>query len=103
MLVARVGPLDREAARIYLVKNLEDVGQGYVVVVRAWVVAPADVDADPIGVDTLQRMVERLDVELDRGSKLGHRRVGKLQVTALGEIGAVDLKEEPAANDRPVL
>ena len=51
----------------------------------------------------VQRVIERLDVELDRGSKLGHRRVGKLQVAAEGEIGTIDLKEEAAANDRPVL
>ena len=44
-----------------------------------------------------------LDVELDLGSKLGDRCVGKLQMATEGEIGTVDLEDETAADDRPVL
>ena len=103
MLVARIGPFDREAARIHLIHDVQNLSQGHVVVVRTGVVAPADVDADPLGIDALQRVIEDLDVELDLGPKLRDRCVGKLQVTTEGKIGTVDLEDETAANDRPVL
>ncbi len=78
VLVARIGSFNREPAGVYLVDDVQDVGQRHVLVVRAGVIAPADVDANALGIKTLQRMVERLDVKLDLGPKLGDRCVGKL-------------------------
>ena len=103
MLVTWVGPLDRKATRIHLKHDVQNVSQRHVVVMRTGVVAPTDVDANPLGIDAVQRVIQHLDAELDRDSKLRDRYIGKLQMTAKSEIGTVDLKEETAANDRPVL
>ena len=101
VLVARISPLDRETARIHLIDDFQNLGQGHVVVVWTRVVAPADVNPDPVGIDPLESVVEDLDVELDLGSKLGDRCVGKLQMATEGEIGTVDLEDESAARRSP--
>jgi hypothetical protein len=64
MFMPGIGALDRKTGCIRLVDDVENVGQGDVVVVRSGIIAPADVDANLIRVDTRQRVVQYLDMEL---------------------------------------
>ena len=73
--VARVRRLEGDAGRPGLEHDVDDVGERHVVVVRALVVAPADVHAQLLGRDVAQRVVQRRDVHLARarGSRRGRR------------------------------
>ena len=69
---------------------------------RALVVAPADMDAQLLGRDVRDRMVQRLDVEL-RGLAEGLQvDVVILDVLAHREVGAIDLQHEAGARHRLV-
>ena len=103
VLMAGIRPLDRETVCMHLIDDVQNLGEGKVVVVRARVVTPADMDADSVGIDSFQRLVEDLHMELDPGAEVRDRRVRKIQVAAEGEIRTVDLQDESPADDCPVL
>ena len=68
-----------------------------VAVVRALVVAPADVDAHLLRVDVAGRVVERVDVQLRLLTELLERLVRELDVAPHAEVRAVDLQLQPGA------
>jgi hypothetical protein len=61
------------------------------------------VDADLVGRDPGQRVVERLDVQAGHATELLQAQPGVLDVAAHGQVGAVDLQHEPRPRDRLVL
>ena len=71
--------------------------------VGAFVVAPAQVDAQLLGRDVGDRVVERLHVQLRALAELGDREVGVLDVPAHAEVGAVELQHQPALGHGLVL
>ena len=74
--VARVGRLEEHGPGLGLPDEVDDVGQVDVVMVRARVVAPAQVHAQLLGRDVAHGVVERLDVQRDAAAERGqvHRR-----------------------------
>ena len=81
----------------------EDVLERDVEGVRALVVAPAHVQADPTRVDPRQRAVDGADHQLDPRQEVGERPVGEEGVALEGEVGGVDLEQQPALDDGVVL
>ncbi len=63
MRVTRIGCFERDALRPHAKHDLDDLGEIDVVRVRALIIAPADMNADPIRGDAVKRMVERLDMK----------------------------------------
>jgi hypothetical protein len=61
------------------------------------------VQADLVGRDVAQRVIERLDVALGDFEELRVAQLGKRQVTTHRQVGAVDLQHEPRAVDGVVL
>ena len=70
---------------------------------RPLVIPPAQVHAHLLGRDVLEGVIERFDVESRHLPKLLEALVGELDVPAHGEVGAVDLQDEPGPRDRLVL
>ena len=92
--VARVGGFERDRVRPRREHDVDDVGERHVVVVRALVVAPAQMHAKLLGRDVAGGVIERLDVHADALAELLEVEVGVLDVPAHAEIGAVDLQHE---------
>ena len=65
--------------------------------VRALVVAPAEVQAHPIGRDVAQGVIERLDVGRGDLQELGIAQLVEREVPPHRQVGAVDLQHEPGA------
>mmetsp|Transcript_10280 Transcript_10280/g.35631 ORF Transcript_10280/g.35631 Transcript_10280/m.35631 type:complete len:1034 (+) Transcript_10280:1403-4504(+) len=104
VLVAAVGALEEDDARVDLLDGLPDLDTWHVEVVRARVVAPADVEADVVRVDALERDVERGDVHLDDVADelvVGER--GPPRVPAHGQVRAVDLQPQALGGDEAEL
>src|SRR5262249_23208879 len=80
----------------------QDLAQGNVTVVRALVVAPAQVNAQPVPRQVTGGVVEGLDVSGCDLQELRRAEVGEGQVASHGEIGAVDLEHEARGGDRVV-
>src|SRR4051794_14071683 len=57
VIVARVGGLDADGLRAGLERQIDDLQERQIVGVRAFVVAPADVQPHPVGGQTLGRRV----------------------------------------------
>src|ERR1700722_18882778 len=71
--------------------------------VRSLVVAPAQMQADALGRNIPQRMVERLDMQLGDLAKLGRAGASELNMAAHREVRAIDLQQEAGAMDGVVL
>ena len=104
VLVARVRLLDQVVAGAHPEHEVDDVGERGVVGVRAVPAAEADVVADALLRDALERMVERLDpqlrpapVVLDRAAEREDR------VVLVQQHRVVDLEQEAGVDDAPVL
>jgi len=70
--------------------------------VRAFVVAPAQVHAHHLGRDAGERVVERRDVHAGALAKLRQVKIRILDVPPHGEIGTIDLQHDPGLRDRLV-
>src|SRR6266545_4114074 len=101
--VTRVGSLEGHGPGAAGEDNIEDVRQRDVVVMRALVVAPAEVHAHLVRRHRRQRVVESLDVQPGHRAELLEAQVGELDVTAHREIRAIDLEDEPRARHRLIL
>ena len=103
MSVPWVGGLEGDTARPGSEDDVDDVGQRHVVMVRALVVAPAQMHTRLVGRDVGQRVVERLDVQAGHGPKFVEAQRSELDVPPHREIRAVDLENEPGPGHRLVL
>ena len=103
VLVARVGVLVEVGAGVDLEHELQDVAQRDVVGVRSVPAAPADVVADLVLRNPLERVVERGDARLGPRPVVVHRAGGHEDVVHERDVGVVDLEVEPRVDDRPVL
>src|SRR6266850_4742114 len=103
VLVARVRPLEGERLGLGLQRHRQELAQRDVAMVRALVVAPAEVQAHPIGRDVTQGVIERLDVGRSDLQELGVAQLVEHEVPPHRQVGAVDLQHEPGAMDRVVL
>ena len=97
--MARIGGLQRDGVRPRLENDVDDVGERHVVMVRALVIAPAQMQADLLGRDVPGRVIERLDVQLDALAERLEIEVGVLDVPAHAEIGAIDLQHDAGFGD----
>src|SRR5499426_3592119 len=103
VLMPAVGALEGEPLRPRLEHGADDLAERDVAVVWSQVVAPAEMQAQPVGGDVPERVVERLDVALGDLHELRVGEIGEAEVAPHGEIGAVDLQHEPRAVDGVVL
>src|SRR6202022_4294887 len=103
MLVARVRRLVRDSARVRLEDDVDDVAQRYVMMMRTFVIAPAQMHAHAIGRNARERMIEPLDMELDRLAEVGEGQILELDVAAHREIWTVDLHDKSGVVDGVIL
>src|SRR3984885_1473622 len=101
--VPGVGVFETERADVGAGHDGEDLAEFDVVVMRSFVVAPADVQPDPVGVDALESVVQHLDVAADPPDELVAAGGRALHVTAHGQVGTVQLEVETSVGDGPVL
>ena len=101
--VARIGKLDRQRADVRLVEGGEDFLQRDVVDVRAFPISITNVQPHAIARDAGNAFVDHGDMQIDR---LDEIRIGSVAVehgAVHGEIGCVDLQDEPGLMDRQIL
>ena len=101
--VARVGRLEQNRRRLGAQDHVDDLLERDVEVVRALVVAPAQVHAHAVGGNVAQRVVDRLHVALDAGHEFLVGAVAVHDVPAHGQVGRVDLQQHAGGHDRLVL
>src|SRR5206468_5653469 len=80
--------------------DVDDVGEGDVVMVRPLVVTPAQVEARPLRRDVRERVVQRLDVEPGHCAELVEAQIRELDVPSHTEVGAIDLQVEAGPRHR---
>ena len=101
VIVPRVGGLDRERLRVRLEGERQDFLKRQVEAVRAFVVAPADVQAHAVGGQPFGRGIERGDVAFgDVFQKLVVAEMPVLVVARRTEVGGVDLQHKARFHDR---
>ena len=94
----------RDRGRPRLEHDVDDVGERHVAVVRALVVAPADVHAQLLGRDVAQRVVQRLDVQLaPRVRKSSRSTSANWMWRPMPRSGQSICSTRPAVGDRLVL
>src|SRR5262245_2067595 len=103
VLVARVGPFEREGLGLRLQRDRQELTQRDVPMVRALVVAPAEVQAHPVGRNIAQGVIQHLDVGRGDLEELGVAQLVEHEVPPHRQVGAVDLEHEPSPIDRVVL
>ena len=101
--VPRVGGLEGDALGTGREDEVEDVGEGDVVVMRPLVVAPAEVDPELLGRDVGHRVIERREVQAGHPPELLEAEVGELDVPAHGQVRTVQLQDEAGPRHRLVL
>ena len=96
----RICSLQRD--RIWLCRehDVDDVGEGDIAVVRAFIVAPAEMHTQLFGRDVGDRMIERFNVQPCALAKVRQAQIGVLNVPAHGEVRAIDLQDETGLGDR---
>ena len=99
MRVPRIGGLERNGVRPGAEHDVDDVGHRHVAVMRAFVIAPADMHAQLLGRNIGDGVIERLDVKLRALAELRQAEIGILNMPAHAEIGAVDLQDEACLGD----
>ena len=75
VLMARVREGQHKAADIRFLQDRQDVFERHVLVVRALVIAPADMQAHAVARHVRDRPVDRVDDALDKAEKLAERAV----------------------------
>jgi len=101
VVVARVGGLDGVALRAHGEDQVDEIAQRQVVLVRTVIAPPADVEADALGRDVSQRVVQRLDAQRGERAVLGHGHP-RMDLPGVGQIGIIDLEQEARRDDRVV-
>src|SRR6266436_2292671 len=86
MGVARVGRLEREAARLGQEDHVDDVLERHVAMMRALVIAPAQMEAQLLPRDVGDGVVERLDVKPRLLAEILDAQMCVLDVPAHGEV-----------------
>src|SRR5271166_994171 len=99
MRMTRVGRLEGEAARPGQKDGFDDVPERHVAMMRAFVIAPAEVQTQLLRRDVLQRMIERLDMEPGLFAEFTKAQLGILNVPAHGEVRTVDLQDQTGLGD----
>ena len=102
MLVARIGRLDHQRRRFRLQEDRRNFRQRNVVIVRAFVIAPADMKPHALGRDVAHRVVQHLDMLRRALQEFLLAQVLKAGVMRHGEIGAIELQREARVIDRLV-
>ena len=100
VIVTRVGGLDADCLRPRLEGYVDDFQQRQIVGVRAFVIAPADVQPHAVGRQTGSRRIERGDVAL--GDFFPEFVVGEMPVLIVArraEVGGVDLQQKSRFDD----
>ena len=100
--VTRVGEGQAEGTGLHLVADRQHVGRRDVVHVRAVAVAPAGVEAHPLGRDAGQGLVQGGDVHLHRLDELRQRLVLEVAGALDAEVGQVDLQHVALGHDKLV-
>src|SRR3984957_13655627 len=72
VLVTRIRALVGKSARAGLENNIKDISNRYIAMMRAFVISPAQVDANAIFGDSGERVVERFDVHFQVLAELGN-------------------------------
>jgi len=103
VLVTRIGALEGERLRTGPERDGQDLAERDVAVMRALVVAPAQVQAKSIGRDVAERVIERFHVGRGDLQELRVAQVGKRQVAAHRQVGTIDLEHEARAMNCVVL
>ena len=99
MRVARVGGFEQQASRLGLEQRRQHGGQRYVMRVRAFVVAPADMHAHAVGGDVAKRVVQDFNMDLGAANELGFAAFRIHHVAAQAEVGGVDLQDQASGDD----
>ena len=102
VLVARIGELDRERAGVGLVEHRQHLRERDVVDVRAFPVAPADMQPPAVARNALAGLVDRREMHL---GDLDEALVGLVlehHHAFHREIGRIDLQDQPGLVDRAV-
>src|ERR1700685_2892151 len=92
MLAARVGELDGERTDFGLVKCLQQRFEADVEDVRAFPVAPADMQPDAVARQSLDRLVDRSDVQLRKLDEFGVSFVLEQKNAFHGQVGCIELQ-----------
>src|SRR6267143_556157 len=101
--VARVGGLEGDRGGPREEHDVDDLFERHVAVVRAFVVAPAQVHSQPIRRDVRSSVVERLDVQPRVLAEFFQGQARVLDVPAHREVRAVDLQNDAGLRHRLVL
>ena len=101
--VSRIGGLEGNAGRPRGEDDVDDVGEGDVVVVRPLVVTPAHVQTRPLRRDVGERVVQRVHVQAGHPAELVEAQVGVLDVPPHPEVGTIDLQVDARSRHRLVL
>src|SRR5262245_7396203 len=102
MGVARIGGLEIDEAGIGLEHGIDDVLELDVVVVRAGIVAPAQVQPHLLRRQAARGLVHRLDRHRHVGLDVGGADIAGEAMGAHGQIGRVELQIEAGRHDRLV-
>ena len=100
--VTRIGEGQAERTGLHLEADRQHVGRRHVVHVRAVAVAPAGVEAHPLGRDVGQGLVQRGDVHLHRCDELRQRLVLEVAGAFDAEVGRVHLQHVALRDDELV-
>ena len=99
MGMPRVGGLERDRLRLSLQDDRQDLLQWNVEVVRALVVAPAQMQPRRTGRHIRQRVVERLDLLFGLLEEFRFGQILEAGVARHREVGAVELHHDAGAGD----
>ena len=102
MRVPRIGEGEEEGADIRFPDDRENVGQRHIAIVRALVIAAADMQPDAVARHILQGLVDRRDDALDKSEEITERAVLVREVALERQIGAIELQQKAALHDRLV-
>ena len=103
MRVAWIGRLDYQRLRLRLHQDRCDLAEIDIVVVRTFVIAPADMDAAHFGRDIAQRVVQHLDMKRGALEEVGLAQLLEAGVVRHRQIGAIELQHKAGTDDRLVL
>jgi len=102
MRVARVRSLELDRRWPRCKRDIDDLGEWHVAMVRPLVIAPAQMHPHALRRDRGERMIQRLDMEPRPFAEFLDRQVGILDVPAHRQVGAVDLQGDPGRRNRLV-
>ncbi len=78
--IAQIGERQHQSPDSSLMQARQNLGEGNVIGVRPFIVAPAYVQPDTIARNIDQRLVEGVDHKVDKAKKIRQRSVGKARV-----------------------